>query len=102
MRSDDPTPCFEQPNGSCRAEHVLGDFGIVNHDLTLVTLNRVMHSADGVHVYVAVEFSEAGEDMNLSLSLDQARALAALLGGTVDMYELHRVADALLHMQVTA
>ncbi len=102
MNSSDPVVCFTVPNRSCRSEHPLGDFGVINHDVTAVTLVRQLHGREGLHTYVAVEFADAGDDVALCLTIAQARQLSRLLGGTVDLYELHAIADALLHTEVTA
>lgn len=103
MRSDDPTPCHLNRNGSCRAEHLIGGFGFVNGNKTSVTLVRELHATTGLDTYLAVEYSEAGDDLAFTLQLSQGRQLADLLTAGADLYELHRVDDARLYSaQVTA
>ena len=89
--------CFTHDNGTCRAERVLGDLGKVNNDLSSVLVARTLHGTGGPSAYVAVLFSEAGEDLNLCVDPDQARALAELLTEAVDLIERHRADDHDVH-----
>lgn len=100
MNSNDPTPCFL--NGrTCQAEHVIGEIQHVNGDTATTTLTRVADSIGGVSSYVTTWFTEFGQQLNLCLTLDQTRTLAALLNGALSLHELHRDDDATLHAQVT-
>lgn len=101
MNSTDPAPCFVAPGNACRAEHTIGSFGTVNNAPTEVVLVRTLDATTGSDSYLALFFREAGEEQNLSLSLQQSQALASLLGGGLSLQDLYRADDTLLHAQVT-